>query len=288
MDSVGRRLTPSDSKLPQVRHVGEMLSRGIGVHHGGLLPILKEAVELLFSKSIVKVLFATETFAMGVNMPARCVVFNGFRKHDGRGFRDLLPGEYTQMAGRAGRRGQDKVGTVVIAAWSEIPVEGTLKKLLTGRATSLSSKFRLSYNMILNLLRVNDLSVEDMMKRSFSEFRTQRALASQNLSQKLQNCEEALRLLEERSSQGDECIYGTSDIENYLEQYEICRITQQQQIKSLWKDGNELSKEIESLFSIGRLCLVHDGRLAGVLPSPCPVHNLLIKLLYFTLVTLIF
>jgi antiviral helicase SKI2 len=80
-----------------------------GVHHGGLLPILKEMVEILFSRGIVKVLFATETFAMGVNMPARTVVFNGFRKHDGREFRDLLPGEYTQMAGRAGRRGLDKV-----------------------------------------------------------------------------------------------------------------------------------------------------------------------------------
>lgn len=86
-----------------------MLSRGFGVHHGGLLPILKESVEVLFSQSIVKVLVATETFAMGVNMPARSVVFNGIRKHDGRSFRDLLPGEYTQMAGRAGRRGLDRV-----------------------------------------------------------------------------------------------------------------------------------------------------------------------------------
>jgi antiviral helicase SKI2 len=69
------------------------------------------------------------------------------------------------MAGRAGRRGLDKVGTVIIAAWAEIPGELTLKKLLTGTATKLSSQFRLSYNMILNLIRVNDLSVEDMIKR---------------------------------------------------------------------------------------------------------------------------
>ena len=74
-----------------------MLERGMGVHHGGLLPILKESVEILFAQSIVKVLLATETFAMGVNMPAKAVVFNGFRKHDGQAFRDLLPGEYTQM-----------------------------------------------------------------------------------------------------------------------------------------------------------------------------------------------
>ena len=62
------------------------------VYIGGLLPILKEVVELLFERSVVKILIATETFAMGVNMPARCVVFNGYRKHDGKGFRDLLPG----------------------------------------------------------------------------------------------------------------------------------------------------------------------------------------------------
>ena len=68
-----------------MKRIEEMLNRGIAVHHGGLLPILKECVELLFSKSVVKVLIATETFAMGVNMPARSVVFNGFRKHDGKG-----------------------------------------------------------------------------------------------------------------------------------------------------------------------------------------------------------
>ena len=65
------------------------------VYVGGLLPILKEVVELLFERSVVKILIATETFAMGVNMPARCVVFNGYRKHDGKGFRDLLPGMYS-------------------------------------------------------------------------------------------------------------------------------------------------------------------------------------------------
>lgn len=70
-----------------------MLKRGIGVHHAGLLPLAKEVVEMLFGRGLVKILFATETFAMGVNMPARCVVFNGFRKHDGKAWRDLHPGK---------------------------------------------------------------------------------------------------------------------------------------------------------------------------------------------------
>ncbi|BGP54708.1 Antiviral helicase ski2 [Rhodotorula sphaerocarpa] len=83
----------SDKNLPQIQNMRQLLSRGVGVHHGGLLPIVKEIVELLFARGLVKVLFATETFAMGVNMPARCVVFSGIRKHDGRSFRELLPGE---------------------------------------------------------------------------------------------------------------------------------------------------------------------------------------------------
>ncbi|CAD6931886.1 unnamed protein product, partial [Tilletia caries] len=87
------RLKGSDKKLPQILRMRELLSRGIGVHHGGLLPIVKGVVEILFQRGLVKVLFATETFAMGVNMPARCVIFSNTRKHDGRGFRDLLAGE---------------------------------------------------------------------------------------------------------------------------------------------------------------------------------------------------
>lgn len=83
---------------------------------------IAEVVEILFARGLVKVLFATETFAMGVNMPAKSVVFSGIRKHDGTGFRNLLPGEYTQMAGRAGRRGLDTTGTVIIlSAGDELP-----------------------------------------------------------------------------------------------------------------------------------------------------------------------
>ena len=95
--------------------------RGIGVHHGGLLPIVKEMAEILFGRGLIKVLFATETFAMGVNMPAKTVVFNSLGKHDGNQKRDLLPGEFTQMAGRAGRRGLDAVGVVIVPCWDQVP-----------------------------------------------------------------------------------------------------------------------------------------------------------------------
>ncbi|QVM09124.1 hypothetical protein D8B26_003790 [Coccidioides posadasii str. Silveira] len=172
------RLKVEDRRLPQIRRVRELLSRGIGVHHGGLLPIIKEIVEILFARGLVKVLFATETFAMGLNLPTRTVVFSGFRKHDGRQFRDLLPGEYTQMAGRAGRRGLDTVGSVIIATSGrdEAPPIWALKKMILGDPTKLRSQFRLTYNMILNLLRVEALKIEEMIKRSFSENATQALL----------------------------------------------------------------------------------------------------------------
>jgi antiviral helicase SKI2 len=172
------RLRPEDRQLPQILKLRELLSRGFAVHHGGMLPILKEVVEILFARSLVKVLFATETFAMGLNLPTRTVVFSGFRKHDGRSFRDLLPGEYTQMAGRAGRRGLDPVGTVIIVASGadEAPPTIRLRQMMLGDPTKLRSQFRLTYNMILNLLRVEALKIEEMIKRSFSEDATQALL----------------------------------------------------------------------------------------------------------------
>lgn len=168
------KLKETDRDLPQVKSMREMLSCGYGVHHSGILPILKEIVEMLFQKGLVKVLFATETFAMGVNMPARTVVFDSIRKHDGVSFRDLMPSEYIQMAGRAGRRGLDKTGTVVILCKGDIPEMGDLHRMMLGKPQKLESKFRLTYTMILNLLKVRSFRVQDVMKRSFGESSSQK------------------------------------------------------------------------------------------------------------------
>lgn len=170
-ESAITRLREEDRNLPQIKRVFANLKRGISAHHAGLLPIVKEITEILFSEGLVKVLFATETFAMGINMPARTVVFSGVRKNDGRKFRALEAGEYTQMSGRAGRRGIDKVGHVYFFF---PPGEGVvdarrMRFIMTGKPISLKSAFRLTYNMILNVLRVDELRVEEVMKRSFSE-----------------------------------------------------------------------------------------------------------------------
>lgn len=167
------KLKAEDRRIPQVLMLQDSLARGIGVHHSGILPILKEVVEMLFQRGHVKLLFATETFAMGVNMPARTVVFESFKKHDGKELRPILPAEYTQMAGRAGRRGLDANGTVILLCKTEVPNQEILKAMITGRPKKLESKFRLTYTMILNLFRVESVTVEDMMSHSFKEFETQ-------------------------------------------------------------------------------------------------------------------
>ncbi|KAF7302620.1 ATP-dependent RNA helicase [Mycena chlorophos] len=204
------RLKGTDKKLPQIARMRDLLSRGIGVHHGGLLPLVKEVVEILFARGLVKILFATETFAMGVNMPAKCVVFSGIRKHDGRSFRDILPGEYTQMAGRAGRRGLDATGTVIIVANDSLPEQTTLQTMILGTPTKLSSQFRLTYNMILNLLRVEALKVEEMIKRSFSENASQRLLPDQQ--KQVLESEKTLSTLPKLS-----CDICGTDIESYYD-----------------------------------------------------------------------
>ncbi|GIY79362.1 helicase SKI2W [Caerostris darwini] len=168
------KLKAEDRKLPQVKLMGEQLKLGFGVHHSGILPILKEVVEMLFQRSLLKVLFATETFAMGVNMPARTVVFDSIRKHDGVNFRDLRPSEYIQMAGRAGRRGKDKIGTVIILCKADIPDSLSLQNMMLGKPTKLESQFKLTYSMILNLLKIKTLRVEDVIRRSFGESSNQK------------------------------------------------------------------------------------------------------------------
>jgi ATP-dependent RNA helicase DOB1 len=107
-------LCEEDKNLPQLKSMREIIKKGIGIHHGGLLPLLKEVVELLFQEGLLKVLFSTETFSMGLNMPARTVVFTSIKKWDGEKSRWITGGEYIQMSGRAGRRGLDKKGITIL------------------------------------------------------------------------------------------------------------------------------------------------------------------------------
>ena len=163
-------LSEDDRKLPQVEALLPLLKKGIGIHHGGLLPILKEIVEILFSEGLIKILFATETFAIGINMPAKTVIFTNTRKWDGRDFRWLTSGEYIQMSGRAGRRGKDDRG-IVIQMVDEKMEPSVCKGILYGDPDPLNSSYRISYNMLVNMLRVgDDVDPEYLLRSSFYQF----------------------------------------------------------------------------------------------------------------------
>jgi ATP-dependent RNA helicase DOB1 len=162
-------LSQDDCKLPQVVALLPLLKRGIGIHHAGLLPILKEIVEILFAEGLVKILFATETFAIGINMPAKTVVFTNTRKWDGKEMRYVTSGEYIQMSGRAGRRGKDDRG-IVIQMVDEKMEPDICKDILYGAPDALNSSYRISYNMLLNLMRVEDVDPEYLLRASFHQF----------------------------------------------------------------------------------------------------------------------
>lgn len=162
-------LSEQDRELPQIANLLPLLERGIGVHHSGLLPILKETIEILFQESLIKVLFATETFSIGLNMPAKTVVFTQVTKWDGVKRRPITSSEYIQMAGRAGRRGLDVRGIVLMMIDDKLD-PGTAKEIVTGQQDRLNSAFYLGYNMILNLIRIEAISPEFMLERCFHQF----------------------------------------------------------------------------------------------------------------------
>uniref|UniRef100_A0A6Q2XQN8 Exosome RNA helicase MTR4 n=1 Tax=Esox lucius TaxID=8010 RepID=A0A6Q2XQN8_ESOLU len=232
-------LSDDDKKLPQVEHVLPLLKRGIGIHHGGLLPILKETIEILFSEGLIKALFATETFAMGINMPARTVLFTSARKFDGKDFRWITSGEYIQMSGRAGRRGMDERGIVIFMVDEKMsPAVG--KQLLKGSADPLNSAFHLTYNMVLNLLRVEEINPEYMLEKSFYQFQHYRAVPG--VVEKMAKLED---------------MYNAVEIPNEESVVTYYKIRQQLA---------KLSKEIEEFIRRPKYCLpfLQPGRLVKV------------------------
>ncbi|HET9783196.1 MAG TPA: DEAD/DEAH box helicase [Candidatus Dormibacteraeota bacterium] len=167
-----------------------LLRRGLAEHHAGLLPYHKEMVEQLFQRGLIKVVFATETLSLGINMPARGVVVSSFTKFDGVNFSTLTTGELTQLMGRAGRRGIDTIGHGAILKESDVEV-GTIYEVAMGPTLVVESKFLPSYNMALNLLRVyTPEEAEALMQRSFGQF--QKRLASVETDERLTNVREQL------------------------------------------------------------------------------------------------
>jgi len=156
-------------RIPQYHTIRALLEKGIAFHHSGLIPVLKECVEILFGRGLVKVLFATETFAVGINMPTKTVVFTGFRKYDDVSdrMRILNTDEYIQMAGRAGRRGKDDRGYVAYLPDREPESLETIRSMMTGRSSTFQSRMTFHYDFILKTFQAGTLKWMDLLKSSY-------------------------------------------------------------------------------------------------------------------------
>jgi ATP-dependent RNA helicase HelY len=177
------------------------LQRGIAAHHAGMLPTFKEVVEELFAAGLIRAVFATETLSLGINMPARTVVIERLDKWNGENHADLTPGEYTQLTGRAGRRGIDVEGHAVVL-WQPGVDPVAVAGLAGTRTYPLSSSFRPSYNMAINLVgQVGRQRAAALLESSFAQFQADRAVVG--IARQARRIRQSMQQLEMRCDQGD-------------------------------------------------------------------------------------
>jgi ATP-dependent RNA helicase HelY len=204
-------MRPEDRELQQVQTMIALARKGIGFHHAGLLPILKQLVEVLFTRGLMEVVFATDTLALGINMPARTVVVGRMSKWDGRRRRMLIPNEFQQMAGRAGRRGMDPFGHVVVPYSPWFTFRETLE-IAIGELHPVQSAFAIRYNTVLNLWDPPlGERVRALLQQSLAQFQS---------SQRIRDLEDQIIALGEeidRIPQG--CLIGLEGGEELLEDY---------------------------------------------------------------------
>jgi len=223
--------------LPEYNQVVGLLEKGIGIHHSGMIPVLREIVELMISKKYIKLLFATESFAIGLDCPIKTAVFTSLTKYDGQFERYLMPHEYTQMAGRAGRRGLDTVGHVVHCNnLFKLPTLTDYRSILCGKPQQLISKFHINYSLILNLLKNGQtFDFHKFAERSMIQGEIMNSIESQRTS---------ISELKERVDKKKETLLFMKT------PYEICTryLSLKNEIKTLVnKKRKDCDKEIQSL-----------------------------------------
>jgi ATP-dependent RNA helicase HelY len=261
-DEIKRVVAERTSDLPDedlgvlgYHDFAEALSRGIAAHHAGMLAAFKECVEELFARGLIKVVFATETLALGINMPARTVVLEKLSKWNGETHADITPGEYTQLTGRAGRRGIDVEGHAVVL-WQPGFDPRAVAGLASTRTYPLRSSFAPSYNMAVNLVRqVGRSRARDMLELSFAQFQSDQAVVG--LARQVQRNNEAL----EGYKESIDCHLG-----DFLEYAALRRRIGE--LESSGSKRRKLDRRVESQESleklrIGDIIRIPAGRSAG-------------------------
>jgi ATP-dependent RNA helicase HelY len=232
------------------------LQRGVAPHHAGLIPVFKEIVEQLFVRGLVRAVFATETLALGINMPARTVVLERLVKFNGEAHTDLTAGEYTQLTGRAGRRGIDIEGHAVVL-WSPELDPARVAGLASTRTYPLRSSFRPSYNMAINLVsQVGRATARNLLESSFAQFQADRSVVG--ITRQINRNSRAMDELDRKS----QCHLGD------FGSYQRLRTRLSDREKTLAKQGNSQRRAavVQSLeaLSVGDVIRIQNGRRAGL------------------------
>ena len=240
--------------LDEYRSIVTLLKKGIAIHHAGIMPILREMVELLFEKRYIKLLFATETFAVGINMPTKTVIFTQLSKFSGNGMRELLSHEYTQMAGRAGRRGIDKIGHVIHCNnLFRMPDFNTYKAMLTGPPKMLISQFKISFNLILSIISAQghslahqiDNELINFMEKSFVQNDITKEI---NMYDKLdKELKDKLNICEENLNDSAICKTSTNILKKYNELNNNIQIVNNKQKKRLQREICDIEEQNKTI-----------------------------------------
>ena len=234
----------------------EALERGFAAHHAGMLPLFRHTVEELFVKGLVRAVFATETLALGINMPARTVVLERLVKYNGETHADLTPGEYTQLTGRAGRRGIDVEGHAVVL-WQPAMDITAVAGLASTRTYPLRSSFQPAYNMSVNLVRtMGSDAARTLIERSFAQFQSDRSVVG--LAQKIDRNTEAL----EGYQQHLECHLG--DFVEYAELRDRIK-TRERALERKTRDDRR-TETVRGLATLrrGDVIAITSGRRSGI------------------------
>lgn len=223
--------------LPECEFYIELLEKGIGIHHAGMLSVFREIIEMMYEQKYIKVLIATETFAIGLNMPTRTVIFNSLFKYDGNQMRILQSHEFIQMAGRAGRRNIDKIGHVILLTNNYQPLgESEYDSIFHNKPKVLTSKFRITYNLILNYL-------DNLSKADFVEM-IQKSLMNTDIVNQINFSKEEIVKLNHNISS-----YGALLNDGNVNQFQNYDRLKEKYTLSSNKEKKKLKREIQSIES---------------------------------------
>lgn len=236
-----------DLEILKFKQWRSALSRGFAAHHAGMLPAFRHIVEELFVRGLVKAVFATETLALGINMPARTVILEKLVKFNGEAHVDLTPGQYTQLTGRAGRRGIDVIGNAVVQ-WAPAMDPRAVAGLASTRTYPLISTFTPGYNMAINMLKMNGLEGSlRLIEKSFAQFQADGSVVGDVRS--MERDEEKLVSLQERLTADFRRLNVPGDVDDVLEYVRLRQRLTHEEREAKRRVADERGREVTAVLS---------------------------------------